>query len=106
MSTETEVDEYTPRERGLLIGHRWAREVRRLGVVAVADDEIYVIERAASEPPDIAEEQVRRSLMENCGVRECLDASEYPDAESEFWGGRRDGVRAFLVEQKVGGGSD
>jgi hypothetical protein len=36
------------------------------------------------------------------GLRERLDASEDPDAESAFWGGFVTGVRAYIMEVRLG----
>jgi hypothetical protein len=94
-------DEFTPRERGLEAGDRWARWSREHGVVARSDGHaIDPVAAAAQEPPRIAE-SLRRVIMD-AGIRERLDASEDPDAEGAFWAGFRDGVRAYLVEVDVG----
>jgi hypothetical protein len=99
----SEPDEFMPHERGLLMGHRWAEEARKRGLSArdAGDNTIDPVVAAAAEPPRIAE-QMRRWLMDDCGVRERLDASEDPDAESAFWGGFQSGVRAYLVEVETG----
>jgi hypothetical protein len=107
--TDVEQDEITPRERGLLIGHDWARATyqacRPDGVLELGyDDEGEplpdpVVE-AAQEPPRIPT-RTRDQIM-NAGMRERLDESEDPDAEGAFWAGFCHGVRAYLVEVQVG----
>lgn len=102
-----EKDEYTPRERGLLIGNRWAGDMRRAGARAV-DHEGLVrdpLVEAAKETPVLGVD-TRDLIMVEGGMRERLDASEDPDAESAFWAGFRDGVRAYLVVVEVGGGAN
>ena len=104
------VDELMPRERGLVLGNKWARLVRQHEVMAYDEDgrERDPVAEAARETPHIADD-LRRSLMEEGGLRKRLDASEDPDAESAFWAGFRDGARAYLfylVELRSGVGSN
>jgi hypothetical protein len=79
-------DEFTPRERGLLIGHAWAQEAASLEAAKhVADGE---------QVPD----DVREIVLGDGGMRDRLEASIDPNAEAAFWGGFVHGVRAFVVE--------
>jgi hypothetical protein len=84
-----------------LFGWEWARLTREGGVVAL-DAEGYEIDpAAAAEDPQSIAASVRDQIA--AGMRERLDASEDPDAESAFWAGFRDGVRAYLAEIEMGG---
>jgi hypothetical protein len=105
-----EIDEFTPRERGLLIGKQTAMAVatgeRTLtspdtGEPADAD---MVIEGMALDPPSIPEGIVDE--IREVGMRERLDASEDPDAEAAFWAGFAHGVRAYVVEVRLGTGDN
>jgi hypothetical protein len=88
-----EPDEFTPGERGLLFGWEWARLTRE-------GDKIDPVAVSAGDPQGIAA-PVRDQIT--AAMRERLDASEDPDAESAFWAGFRDGVRAYLAEIQMGG---
>lgn len=80
-------DEFTPRERGLLIGHAWAQEAASTEVAThVADTE---------QVPD----NVRETVLDS--MRERLEASIDPNAEAAFWGGFVHGVRAFVKEELI-----
>jgi hypothetical protein len=79
-------DEFTPRERGLLIGHAWAQEAASPKAAKhVADTE---------QVPD----DVREIVLGDGRMRDRLEASIDPNAEAAFWGGFVHGVRAFVVE--------
>jgi hypothetical protein len=88
-----EPDEFTPGERGLLFGWEWARLTRE-------GEKIDPLAVSAEDPQRIAA-SVRDQIT--AAMRERLDASEDPDAESAFWAGFRDGVRAYLAEIQTGG---
>ena len=94
-------DEFTPGERGLLFGWEWARLTREGGVVALDDEGNEVDPAAAAEDPQRLAAWARDQIL--AAMRERLDASEDPDAESAFWAGFRDGVRAYLAESQMGG---
>lgn len=80
-------DEFTPRERGLLIGHAWAQEAAPLEAAKrVAETE---------QVPD----DVRETVLDS--MRERLEASIDPNAEGAFWGGFVHGVRAFVGEELI-----
>jgi len=97
-----EPDEFTPGERGLLFGWEWARLTREGDVVALdaEGNRIDPIAATAEDPQRIAA-SVRDQIT--AAMRERLDASEDPNAESAFWAGFRDGVRAYLAENPDGG---
>jgi hypothetical protein len=99
-------DELTPRERGVVLGYTWAELARARGLVVTdaKGRKIDPLLAAAHKPPVIATE-VRDQLMDE-GMRERLDASDDPDAESAFWAGFGDGVRAYLVEVEIEARSD
>jgi hypothetical protein len=99
-------DDYTPRERGLLIGSDWAQSTREHGGSAVDDkgNPIDPLRAAAAETPYIAP-TLREEIMA-AGMRERLDASESADADAAFWSGFRDGVRAYLVRMETGQGEN
>jgi len=94
-------DEFTPGERGLLFGWEWARLTREGGVVARDAEGNEIDPAAAAEDPQRLAAWARDQIL--AGMRERLDASEDPDAESAFWAGFRDGVRAYLAESQMGG---
>lgn len=80
-------DEFTPRERGLLIGHAWAQEAASPKAAEhVADTE---------QVPD----DVREVVLGDGRMRDRLEASIDPNAEGAFWGGFVHGVRAFVKEE-------
>lgn len=91
LQEDDEPDEFTPRERGLLIGHRWAMIaaplVDRAALLAVAEGEI---------PDEL------RAFVGEHGMAERLQASDDPAAENAFWAGVVTGVRAFVVELDTG----
>jgi hypothetical protein len=72
--------EFTSRERGLLAGHRWAEAQAR------AHDDVAEVARTGVAPHDVR-------------------ASEL-DTDDAFWEGFIHGVRAFVVELEIGGGSN
>jgi hypothetical protein len=80
-------DEFTPRERGLLIGHAWAQEAASWEAAKQVAD--------AEQVPD----DVREVMLGHGGMRERLEASIDPNAEAAFWGGFVHGVRAFVKEE-------
>jgi hypothetical protein len=88
-------DEWTPRERGLVMGHDIAEELGR-GTTAGQ------LEPLAADPPQIPP-LLRDRIMDEWGMRERLDASEDPDADSAFWGGFVSGVRAYIMKVRTGG---
>jgi hypothetical protein len=100
-------DEYTPRERGLLIGAIWAEHTAKSSARYTDRDghPVDVVAEAAKKPPQIPDD-VRRMIMDEAGMRERLDASEDPDADGAFWAGFRDGVRAYIVLVRVGAASN
>lgn len=69
-------DEFTPRERGLLIGKKWAEYAEPYDVRRVADEEIPSREWPALLPGEIVAE-----------LRERFAESDDPNAEATFWGG-------------------
>ena len=76
------VDEFTPRERGLMIGYEFASTWPGHS----PDDREMLVRMADGEmPADVWEE------MLDGGMRERLDASVDPDAEEAFKGGFADG---------------
>jgi hypothetical protein len=75
--------EFTPRERGLLAGHTWAKERAR------THDDIPEVARTGVVPADV------RESVTNAGL---------PTAEHAFWEGFIHGVRAFVVEVETGSG--
>jgi hypothetical protein len=79
-------DEFTPRERGLLIGHAWAQE-------AASPEAAKRVVESGHVPDD-----VREVVLEPGGMLKRLEASIDPNAEDAFWGGFVHGVRAFVVE--------
>ena len=81
-------DEFTPRERGLLIGHAWAQEA------ASPEAAKHVVD--TEQVPD----DVREVVLERGGMRDRLEASIDPNAEAAFWGGFVHGVRAFVKEEQ------
>ena len=86
------VDEFTPSERGLMIGYEFASTWPGHS----PDDREMLVRMAEGEmPADVWEE------MLDCGMEERLDASADPDAEESFRGGFADGVRAFIVESQA-----
>jgi len=89
---DEEPDEFTPRERGLRIGHLWAErtDATRVELEHVA---------ARGELPGELREYVLAA-----GMRERLGACEDPNAEDEFWTGFADGVLAWLRESYTGAG--
>ena len=88
-------DEWTPRERGLLMGHDIAEEIGR-GAMSGQ------LRPLAADPPQIPS-LLRDRIMGEWGMRERLDASEDPDADSAFWGGFVSGVRAYIMKVRTGG---
>jgi hypothetical protein len=96
-----EPDEFTPGERGLLFGWEWARLTREGGVVALDAEGNEIDPAVAAEDPQRLAAWARDQIL--AAMRERLDASEDPDAESAFWAGFRDGVRAYLAEIQMGG---
>jgi hypothetical protein len=101
VSDETEEpDEFTPRERGLLIGREVAGQIAREQMRATQLTPDQALDVLAAGPP-----QVPRELYDwimGDGLRERLDASVDPDAESAFWGGFVTGVRAYITEVRLG----
>jgi hypothetical protein len=95
-------DEFTPRERGLLAGHRFARIFREAGTTYEDEDGVRIdpVLSAAQDPPVIAQ-QVREAVMDG-GMAERLAESDDPDAEDAFWDGFAQGVRAYLAEVDTG----
>ena len=95
IAEHSEPDEVTPYERGLTFGGAIARVIGRgemagdLG--ALADD-----------PPQVPT-LLRDRIMDEWGMWERLAASEYCDADGAFWQGFVEGVRAYVVNVKVGG---
>jgi hypothetical protein len=88
-----EPDDFTPGERGLLFGWEWARLTREADKI----DHVAVSAEHAQRIASSVRDQITAAM------RERLDASEDPDAESAFWAGFRDGVRAYLAEIQTGG---
>ncbi len=82
-------DEFTPRERGLMIGYAFAST----WPVGSPEDREILVRMADGEVPADAWEE----MLEG-GMRERLDASVDPDADEAFRGGFVDGVGAFIVE--------
>ena len=85
------MDEFTPRERGLMIGYEFASTWPGHS----ADDREMLVRMADGEMPA----EVWEEMLEG-GMQERLDASVDPDAEEAFRGGFADGVRAFIVESR------
>jgi hypothetical protein len=86
------VDEYEPRERGLLAGYDWMR----LGDHQEQVDLVYEV--LNGNVPGAVEAQV----MEGTGLRERLEASIDPEAEPRFWEGFSHGARAWMAKQQTG----
>lgn len=101
-TTEEIADEFTPRERGLLIGHATALAFAEGEVSVEGIEPMDAVRFLAADPPLIPED-LRVRIMD-AGMRERLDASEDPHAESAFWVGFVNGARAYLVEIQIGGG--
>ena len=98
-----EPDEYTPRERGLLLGHALAQKIARGGVAIVGGTPGEVLDALAGDPPQVPSE-LYEHIMD--GMAERLADGEDPDAEEAFWAGFVHGVRAFLVELQIGTGDN
>jgi hypothetical protein len=96
-------DELTPYERGLLVGHDFARITRESQITYQVEGSVRIdmVLSAAQEPPVITRE-IYQMVMDDGGMAERLAESEDPDAESAFWGGFALGVRAYLEEVKTG----
>jgi hypothetical protein len=99
MTFDAEEDEYTPHDRGLLIRHGLAQKIARGETTIVGGTPPDVLDAMAGEPPRIPT-QVSEQVMS--GMAERLATSEDPDAADLFWTGFILGVRALLVELRVG----
>jgi hypothetical protein len=99
----TQIDEFAPRERGLLIGNNWADSVRGQVWHDADGNRVGALTEAARDTPHIPD-AVRAMILDadGGGIQERLDASEDPDAEGAFWAGFRDGVRSYLRWRRTG----
>jgi hypothetical protein len=79
-------DEFTPRELGLLAGHRWA------GALATSPEARTQV--AEGEITDT----LRQFVMTASGMDDRLAAFDDPEAHDAFWSGFVLGARAFIVE--------
>ena len=99
-------DEYTPRDRGLLVGSDFADRVAKGKVVLHEYEDsppippAEALEKMAAGTPHVPDD-LRRILIE-AGIMDRLAESEDRDAGSAFWGGFRDGVRARIIELQRG----
>lgn len=76
-------NEFSPRERGLLIGHKWAESY---------DGDAADLQR-------VAEGEIPADLRE--GIVALLVESDDIENPTAFWEGFAHGVRAFIVEQRA-----
>jgi hypothetical protein len=91
MSDEDE-DEYTPRDRGLLVGYAWMAYAAHGG-----DDDLIAGVLDRGEVPESL-----TGLVLTPDLVERLDASAEADAYTSFWGGFIHGARAFVIERDRG----
>jgi hypothetical protein len=92
-----EPDEFTPRERGLLIGAKVAELVARGELELDGATAAEQLAALAADPPQVSD-GLRVWLMDDCGMAERLAASDDPDAKRAFWRGFAHGVRAWMGE--------
>jgi hypothetical protein len=103
---EEDRDDWTPYERGLQIGNATAKSIARGELQAAPDEDTVMtpgefLRALAADTPHVPVQL--RDLIMDSGMTERLAESEDPDAESAFWGGFRQGVRAHIVEMEIGG---
>jgi hypothetical protein len=108
MSTEDrtpdEPDEFTPHQRGMLLGAKVAESVGRGDLQAYNEEGVAIdlLTAMAGGPPHIPENMRRWIMGPPVGMAERLAASEDPDAEDAFWAGFGEGVRAYIVQTRIG----
>jgi hypothetical protein len=111
MAEQDGTDEFTPYDRGLVFGKTMAQDIARGELQAADEDGVvrtapWVLRALAADTPRVPAELRDLIMGSPGGMAERLAASEDPDAESAFWGGFRTGVRAYIVEQRIGAGEN